>query len=222
MNENYQPAMDAQTPQPQKKKPKIWLIIVIVVAALLVVRGIIALGAMGLLVADSFLSRVQTDTDPAHYSEYMGEAAKSEYQGKWGMEETIFPDSLDGLEVLEYKWVYYNPWDAQYLSYLTVRYDEAGYTREKTRLAGHAQDAYWGIYGASGFAGEPPLAMDADEYNGFVYAIPTPGEKNAVTYVMLVFCNYQFDMDYRSMIPEGYLPVGFDARSGNAWQKSHE
>ncbi len=211
------PSVNAEDKPAVNNRPKIWLIVVIALAVLMILRSIIALGAMGLLVFGSASSIVQADTDPEHYTYYMGDSAREEYRGKWGMDETIFPDSLKGLDVKEYKMVYYNPWDAQYLSYLTVQYDEEGFARESGRLAECSHDAYEGIYGASGFAGRDPLAMDADAYNGFVYAIPTPGMKNAVTYVMLVFCNYQYDMDYRSMIPEEYLPVGFDAGPGNAY-----
>ena len=66
---------------------------------------------------------------------YMGENAEQEYRTKWGMDESIFPDVLtDGMEVLDYKMVYYNPWDSQFLSYLTVTYSPDDYAAELDRL----------------------------------------------------------------------------------------
>ena len=53
------------------------------------------------------------------------------------------------------------------------------------------------------------LAMRANPDYGVIYAIPA--EKNQIVYVEMIFCNYFYDIDYRSMIPEEYLPVGFDA-----------
>ena len=55
--------------------------------------------------------------------------------------------------------------------------------------------------------------MEADPYHGFVYALKT-GERQIV-YVELIFCNYFYDLDYQEMIPEEYLPVGFDATKDN-------
>lgn len=42
--------------------------------------------------------------------------------------EEILPE----MDVQDYLMVYYNPWDANYLGYLTVEYDEAGYSRGLT------------------------------------------------------------------------------------------
>ena len=40
------------------------------------------------------------------------------------MDETIFPEEITtDMEVQDFKMVYYNPWDAQYLGYLVVDFD---------------------------------------------------------------------------------------------------
>lgn len=96
------------------------------------------------------------------------------YRNKWDMSEDIFPENLDGLDVKEYKMVYYDPWDAQYLSYLTVQYDEQSYADEAASLAECGVTEYKGYYGVTGFFGGEPLAMNADSYQGFIYAINTP------------------------------------------------
>lgn len=42
-----------------------------------------------------------------------------------------------------------------------------------------------------------------------IYALS--GENRQIVYVELIFCNYFYDINYRDMIPEDYLPIGFDA-----------
>ena len=80
---------------------------------------------------DSVKAQVQEDTDVSHYLWYMGDNAKKEYVNKWGMNETIFPETItDEMDVTDYKMVYYNPWDKQFLSYLAVNYDEESYKKE--------------------------------------------------------------------------------------------
>lgn len=40
-----------------------------------------------------------------------------------------------------------------------------------------------------------------------------------IIYVELLFCNYFYDIDYQSMIPEKYLPIGFDATLENPYRE---
>lgn len=61
------------------------------------------------------------------------------------------------------------------------------------------------------------LAMESDPYYGFVYALGA--DKNSIVYVELIVCNYFMDIDYESMIPEEYLPIGFDATKDNSYRK---
>ena len=39
--------------------------------------------------------------------------------------------------------------------------------------------------------------------------------KVKIIYVELTFCNYFTDIDYEKVIPEEYLPIGFDAKVNN-------
>lgn len=188
----------------------------------------LALGAAGLLLADSALAKVKTDTDPAHYLQYMGENADSDYKFKnRSIDERIFPEALtDNMDVREYKMVYYNPWDPQYLSYLTVAYSPEDYAAEKERLKKRGIADYQGSYGVTGFPGGEPLAVAMDSYYGYVYAINTPEQKNTITYCEMIFCNYCMDLDYKKYMPEEYLPLNFNARSSNVskqeeWIKQH-
>lgn len=220
-----EPAENFQKYIQKKKRKTVWKVILIVLGAVvasMTAEAIVWMGIFGLLIADSSMASVEEYTDVAYYEDYMGENAEEEFVNKWGMDETIFPEEITtDMNVLEYKMVYYNPWDAQYLSYLTVEYDEADYEVEKSRLENYDSTDYIGNYGVTGFAEEDnPIAMYADDYQGFVYAIRTPGRENTITYVELIFCNYYMDLDYTQYIPMEYLPEGFDATSDNEYQKN--
>lgn len=202
---------------------KVAAITAAVVCAFFVSRLLFAGGVTALMMLISASAKVEVDTDPAHYAEYMGEQAGEQYRNKWGMDERIFPAELTPdllAQVQEYKMVYYDPWDKQFLSYLTVEYSPEEYAAEVARLAELGVSQYQGYYGVTGFADENnPLAMAADDYQGFVYAIATPGKAYSVTYVELIFCNYCYDIEYKEYIPAAYLPEGFDATPDNAYMK---
>ena len=176
---------------------------------------------MGALYFSATMSPIEEYTDIENYNEYMGEQAKEEFRNKCGMDETIFPEEITtDMRVKAYKMVYYNPWDAQYLSYLTVEYDKEDYGQELQRLEKYNSTDYIGDYGVTGFAGEGnPLAIYADGSHGFVYAMKTLEEECTITYVELIFCNYFFDLDYTKYIPKEYLPENFDATQDNAYRK---
>ncbi|MBO5342922.1 MAG: zf-HC2 domain-containing protein [Ruminococcus sp.] len=160
------------------------------------------------------------DEDERNYSRYMGENALEEYRNKLDMDESIFPAELtENIKVRNYKMLYYNPFDQQYLSYLTVTYSPEDYEKEIQRLNAYESTNYKGIYGVTGFNGGEPLAVYTDEYHGFVYAINTPDTENTITYCELIFCNYFMDIEYNDFMPEEYLPDGFDATVENPYRK---
>lgn len=173
-----------------------------------------------LLGIGSATAPIEVYTDVENYHLYMqGEQALEEFQSKWGMDETIFPEEITAdMEVQDFKMVYYNPWDAQYLGYLVVDYKEQDYENEVSRLKSCSSTDYLGNYGVTGFSEEYTLlAMSADDYQGFVYALTD--NEDTIIYVELIFCNYFYDLDYEEYIPNEYLPVGFDATQDNAYQK---
>ncbi len=200
---------------------KVALISAAVVAGLFLIRLAIIGGLMAFLALDSALAPIVVDTDVSNYSQYMGENADEKYRNKWDMDETIFPAEIsDPADVLEYKMVYYNPWDAQYLSYLTIEYDEAEFAAERARLQAYDSTDYIGYYSVTGFAdGTELLAMYADDYHGFVYAIETPGRENTITYAEIIFCNYFMDLEYAEYMPAAYFPENFDATMDNPYEK---
>ena len=171
-----------------------------------------------LLLISSFFSQVEINEDILKYNQYIGQEAIEPYRVKSSMDEEIFPKSItDNMKVEDYKMVYYNPWDAQYLSYLVVNYDESDYEEEVSRLKSYDSTEYIGYYGVTGFSKYELLAMSANDYNGFIYAL-TDG-KGKIIYVELIFCNYFYDLDYSKYINADYLPDGFDATIDNAYRK---
>lgn len=207
----------------KKERRKLRLKTALITTAVVLLAVVIRLAAVGGLIAflalDSEKAEVFEDTDVSRYGRYMGEDAEEEYKNKWGMKEDIFPEQItDGMQVKDYKMVYYDPWDAQYLSYLAVEYDETAYEAEIARLKNYTSTEYLGYYGVEGFAENYTLlAVEADSYYGFIYALKT-GERRIV-YVELIFCNYFMDLDYKELIPADYLPVGFDAGKENPYRK---
>ena len=200
-----------------KMKNKVITVLAITAAAFVIL--LTQFGPIGLLMWDSFNAKVEEYSDIDEYNRFMGENADEEHRDKWGMDESIFPVSItEDMNVQDYKMVYYNPWDAQYLSYLVVQYDEKQYEAETTRLREYASTDYEGIYGATGFDEKYELlAMYADDYQGFVYALTD--KQDTIIYVELIFCNYFFDLDYQKYIKEEYLPIGFDATLNNPYEE---
>ena len=207
----------------KKGKRKLGLKVAVITAAVILFAVIMRLIAIGALVAflalDGAKAEVYEDTDVSHYLWYMGGDAKEEYSHKWGMDESIFPEKISSeMNVTDYKMVYYDPWDAQYLSYLVVDYDEEHYNSELKRLEGYDSTEYIGYFGAEGFKeGYTLLAIEADPDYGLIYALA--GENHQIVYVELIFCNYFMDIDYKNMICEDYLPIGFDATVDNSYRQ---
>lgn len=195
------------------------IITVLAILAMAVLILLTQFGPIGLMMWAYADTEIEEYSDVSEYNRFMGENADEEYRDKWGMDETIFPASItDDMHVQDYKMVYYNPWDAQYLSYLVVQYDKMQYETETTRLRAYASTDYEGIYGVTGFDEKYKLlAMYADDYQGFVYALTD--NHDTVIYVELIFCNYFFDLDYKKYIKEEYLPVGFDATLNNPYEE---
>ena len=187
----------------------------------MIFNGIIVfVGIIIFIIICAFFNKVEVNTDISKYNDYIGQNAKEEYKNKWGMDEKIFPETIKNKDLVkDYKMVYYNPWDAQYLSYLVVEYenDSEAYNNEVQRLESYESTTYKGYYGVTGFSKYKLLAIYADSYNGFVYALTD--NENTIIYVELIFCNYCFDIEYKDYIDEKYLPDGFDATYDNEYLK---
>lgn len=166
-------------------------------------------------------AKVEVHDDVSHYSEYLASADNSSKWHKWGMDESIWPESVtDDMNVIDYKMVYYNPWDAQYAGYLAVEYAPEKYAEETERLKKYASTEYIGNYSVTEEKTYQLLAVNADPSYGFVYAL-TDG-KSRIIYAEQIFCNYFMDLDYKEYIPSEYLLDGFDASLDNPYHKQME
>ena len=203
-----------------KSKLKTILAIVGLILVAIILRYVVVGGGVLALLSWAYeQSEVEENTDIALYNQFMGENADEEYRSKCGMDESIFPENItENMKVQDYKMVYYNPWDPQYLSFLVVEYDEEQYQAEVERLKAYPSEEYLGIYSVTGFDEKYELlAMNSDQYYGFVYALTD--NQNTIIYVELIFCNYFMDLDYKEYIKEEYLPIGFDATLDNPYEK---
>ena len=193
-------------------------IVLIAVAAVLAAIAIMYVLPFGLLYYSVASAKVEEYNDISHYSEYMTFDESVAKWTKWGMDETIWPKKItDDMKVADFKMVYYNPWDAQYLGYLVVDYPAKEYDAEVKRLREYPSTDYVGYYSVEEEKTYDLLAVNADEYQGFVYAL-TDG-KGRIIYAEQIFCNYVMDLDYEKYIPKEYLLDGFDATQDNPYKK---
>ena len=82
---------------------------------------------------------------------------------KWGIDESIWPQEItDNMTIADYKMVYYNPWDAQYLGYLVVDYSNEDYLKESERLKSYQSTDYIGYYSVEEETTYDLLAINAD------------------------------------------------------------
>ena len=96
-------------------------------------------------------------------------------------------------------------------------YADEDYKAEAKRLKEFDSTEYIGYYSVAEETTFELLAVNADKYNGFVYAL-TDG-KNRIIYAEQIFCNYYMDLDYMEYIPKEYLLDGFDATRDNPYRK---
>ena len=200
------------------KAIKITTIVVLAVVTHYVVFMILAVGFM---MASVMSAKIDVSTDISDYNKYIHSGANNEYAiGDYEMFD-VFPGTVPAnADVTEYQLTYYNPWDGQYVVYMTLDYT-SGYDDEIARLQSIGVDDYKGIYTVT----EEPegydlVAMDSDDYSGFVYAmIPEDADGNTkITYVGIVFCNYVMDIDVHDYLPNKYLLQGFDASDNNPYK----
>ncbi len=171
---------------------------------------------LSILWADLTFSKKYTYTDVENYTNYIGVNSEEEYSNKWDMDESIFPEQItDSMKVDEFSFTYYNPWDAQYVGYLTVTYSQDEYKTEVERLYQKEQDQYKGLFNVSG---EPEnysiLAIDSDRDFGLVYAIKPDSEGTSITYVEVIVPG-KLEMWLDKYLPEKYQLKDMDMSKVN-------
>ena len=187
-------------------------------------RVIVMTFVVGYLFISVMLSKPEVCDDISHYNEYMSFSNGAYEKGvdtqwtKLGMDETIWPEEItDDMDVSDFKMVYYNPWDAQFLGYMVVDYSSDAYAEEVKRLKEYESTDYIGYYCVEEEKTYELLAVNADSYQGFVYAL-TDG-KSRIIYGEQIFCNYFMDLDYEKYIPKEYLLDGFNATTETDYYK---
>lgn len=193
----------------QKERLKVLVIVgaVILSQILLIVFTVLVLNY-------EYDNRLHQTTNIKDYNDVIGPKAKGIYESKWGMSEEIFPKKLNG-NVESFKMLCDDFWDKQFLSYLVIDYDEEDYNKEINRLEKLGIEEY-NYYSVTGFTNYKLVAMNSDDYNGFIYAL-TDG-KSKIIYVELIFCNYIMDLDYENEMPKEYLPDNFNAKQNNPYE----
>ncbi|MBO4636852.1 MAG: helix-turn-helix transcriptional regulator [Clostridiales bacterium] len=208
----------------KNNKPLITAITIVTVTlvsiGILQVIGFAAIFAF--LLFDVASSKIQVYDDP--YDVYvMGKSGKDIFLDTPNNMFYIFPEEIPEEEkITEYQLTYYNPWDPQYIAYMTVEYTPEEYASEMERLSEIGIEKYTGYYTVTDEpAGYDLVAMHSDEYQGFVYAMIPEGageDNTTITYVGIWFCNYVMDLDYTEYIPNEYLLTGFDATDENPYE----
>ena len=199
------------------KKKNIVLIIVLSILGLFLLTAFTIIPFFLILYSTATSKPIITDNIDK-YDQVIGD--QSEYSYKWGMNEEIFPKKIkESYDVKEFVNVYYNPWDANYLTFLEIEYNDEDYDKEINRLKEIGIERYKGIYGAEGFDKYELVAMESDSYQGLIYALTD--NDNKIIYVEMIFCNYIMDIDYEEYIPKDYLPKGFNAKEDNPYRKEN-
>lgn len=202
-----------------KKAKNTMLTILLILTGATVWLAAMLLLTLGLPYLENTSSQIEINEDISRYHDYIGQDALDDYRNKFNMDESIFPSQItDDMTIIDYKMVFYSPWDSQYLSYLVINYNEDAWNKELSRLEQYPSTEYTGYYNVTGFSGYELLAMYADDYYGFVYALADRNSQQII-YVELLFCNYFMDIDYSKYIPSTYLPDGFDATIDNTYRR---
>ncbi|MBE5881631.1 MAG: hypothetical protein E7289_04950 [Lachnospiraceae bacterium] len=199
-------------------------VVTIVILSIGIIYFVMMAIAIGLLTFSIVGAKVEVHNDIAEYNDYIHNSSEEVYSRCNGEMFDVFPDTItENMNVEEFQFMYYNPWDAQYITYMTVDYDEEAYTDEIARLQSIGQGEYQDIYSVTDEpSGYDLVAIYPDECYGFVYAMIPEGadeDSTVITYVGINFCNYFLDVDIHDYLPKEYLLKGFDATSDNPYRK---
>jgi hypothetical protein len=173
---------------------------------LLISLSIIAIVITMFIVIFMFWTEKYKTTNISDYSKYLGQDGKHK--------NDIFPYSIpSSAKIEDFCYYYYNPFDPNYVSYLVYSCNDEDYKKETERLSKIKSSKDYLIYSATGF-NYPICAVYADGYKGYIYALADK-ENNKLIYVEINFYNYFSDINYENIIDKKYLPIGFNAKSGN-------
>ena len=201
------------------KTIKILTIVIMAVGTYYVVTGLLVVALFG---AAYTSAKKYVTNDPSEYNKYIhnDKGSYSEYSMGNNAIFNVMPEKISA-DVKEFSLFYYNPWDPQYIIYMTLDYKE-GYDAEISRLKKIGVEDYKGLYMVTDEPnGFDLVAMDSDSHDGFVYAMIPEGstDNTKITYVAVVFCNYALDVDVHKYMKDEYLLKGFDATDNTTYRQ---
>ena len=214
-----------------KNKKGFFTTVIIVVVALLIYalfRLFLICLAVGFLILSVWFEKIEVYDDIENYDNYFNTTIYDEgdYQQFHQLDEEMFriyPETITSdMDPKDFLVVYYNPWDPQFVTDLVVDYTPADYAKEiaRLKLIG-VEEEYLDYYNVTGEPeGYDIIAMDADEYYGFVYAMIPEGaaaDNTEITYVGIWFCNYFMDLDPGDYLPEEHILEGLDVSDNNPY-----
>ena len=150
----------------------------------------------------------ESTNDVADYEKYFG--VNGIRAGQYLVNLDIFPYKLPKTaEVERFSYNYYNPFDPCYTNVLSYTCQSEDYQAEVDRLNSLGFPIQTDVYGIESFPYEV-CAVDGSDY-GVVYAMKDDSS-NKLIYVEITFCNGFSDMKYENIVPQEYLPIGFNAK----------
>ena len=198
-------------------------VVTIVLTGLATTYALLGILTIGIFYLMGAAAKVEVSNDISGYQTIFNSPGSEKYGVLSTGRFDIFPGQITGdMQVKDYQYMYYNPFDAQHIAYLTVKYNEEDYRNETDRLRQIGVEDFIGIYSVSAEPdGYDLLAMDLDEYSGFVYAMIPEGAnaEHEITYVGIEFCNYSLDVDIHQYLPDEYLLKDFDASDNNLYRQ---
>ena len=196
----------------------------IIVMALVTHFLVVGMFVVALAGASILTAQKQLITDTAQYNKYIHNGLTNASELGMGSDPIfdVLPEKIDNVKTDEFQLLYYNPWDPQYMIYMTLDYGDK-YEEEMARLRNIGVEDYKDIYSVTDEPmGYDLVAMDSDVYYGFVYAmVPENAQGNTqITYVSVVFCTYAPDVDVKEYIPDKYLLKGLDVSDNSPYRES--
>lgn len=139
---------------------------------------------------------------------------KSNYIGY----NNIFPDQLpQSAKVEKFYYEYFHEVNKNFLGYLVYDCNDSDYQREYKRLKKIGNENCQKVYGTKKFPLKAVAVKSSSKY-GMIYALADEKKKRFI-YVDMQFLDYYMDVNYKKVVPDKYLPIGFEAGPSNKTRK---
>ena len=128
-----------------RKAVKAVKVITIVVMAVVTHYVVAAFALFAVVYSWYTTAKIEVSTDASEFNKYIhnGEDKDSEYRMGTNPLFDVMPEKIEA-DVTEYQLTYYNPWDGQYVVYMTLDYgDKLTITRASTRLPESLKVTTW-------------------------------------------------------------------------------